>query len=124
MPFKSVRKCEVCTNQIRIVRRSGRKKRFCSNRCRSTARRNRNFVRSGYIRSSKTQTAGGNAAISIVSEIQKHERPFAINLIGGVRTRLTAIDRDLREAIIEIETGLARPPLGGMTAINLRCRNG
>jgi hypothetical protein len=107
----SVKQCAVCQRPLRNVRRWGRKKRYCSNRCRSAARRTRNFVSSGYKTTATTRNGKNSTAFSTAFEAQKPGR-------ANMKPRL--FDRGLWEAIIARETGLPRPPPGKMTVVDLR----
>lgn len=74
--------CEYCRKPLRH-KLKGRKRRFCSNRCRSAARRSRNFVSLGNTSSSATQNDQRNAAKSGTFDAENCDRAFPVNIVGG-----------------------------------------
>src|ERR1700742_4791998 len=90
-PSRTPKQCEVCKRPLRNVRRKGRKRRYCSDRCRSTARRTRNFVSSGYTSSRAAQNGENNAVFSRPFKVENGDRPIS---------KPRGLTRELREAII------------------------
>jgi hypothetical protein len=88
IPRNSVRQCAcaVCGKSF-IPRYAGRKRLFCSSRCRSEARRRRHFVSPGYPSSAVTQNAGNSSTNSAACKGENRGRAsrFAVplDLLGG-----------------------------------------
>jgi hypothetical protein len=101
--------CAECGRPLPRARRLGRKRRHCSNKCRSAARRTRNFVSRSYPSSRATQNVKNNPANTRACKGENAGR-------GSAKVALTPA---LWEAIIEIETGLPKPPAGHQTVCNL-----
>jgi hypothetical protein len=101
--------CAECKRPLPRARRLGRKRRYCSNKCRSAARRTRNFVSGRYPSSRATQNAKNNPANTTACEGENAGR-------GSAKVALTPA---LWETIVEIETGLPKPPPGHQTVCNL-----
>jgi hypothetical protein len=112
MSSKSKKQCAECGKPLRAVRGAGRKRRYCSSKCRDRARRSRNFVATGYTRPSATRNGKNNAVFSGVfsNRIGGRANPEAPKLDDG----------ELWQAIVETETGLLKPRPGQQAALNLR----
>ncbi len=67
-------------------------------------------MRFGQSRVPASQNVAKKAIVSISSAARIVDLPPPINLIGGERTSLAGCDRELRQAIIEAETGLVARP--------------
>jgi hypothetical protein len=73
-------------------------------------------VRFGYSSGRASRNVVKKPIVSALSEVENRDLASPINLIGGERTSLARCGGDLREAIIEIETGLTNPTSKGAQA--------
>src|SRR5580704_13944383 len=106
---KSEKRCAECKKPLRRARGAGRKPRYCGSRCRSAARRGRNFVSSGHTSRGAARNGKSNALFSGVSR----------DAIGGrANANAAKLTRARWEAIVERETGLPKPPPGRLTVLN------
>ena len=105
--------CAECGRPLPRAHRLGRKRRYCSNKCRSAARRTRNFVSGRYPSSRASQNVKNNPANTTVCKGENAGR-------GASKVALTPA---LWEKIVEIETGLPKPPAGHQTVCNLHADN-
>jgi hypothetical protein len=100
--------CEQCGKPLK-TKRSGRKRRYCSSRCRSAARRYRgwgaNFVSRGYPTEAKLQNGSEKSTISAPSQGEKRDLAFPIDVLGGGNRWPWRLDRGLLRTIIEREIG-------------------
>jgi len=100
--------CEQCGKPLR-TKRAGRKRRYCSNRCRSAARRNRgwgtSFVSRGYPNEGATRNEPKSATQSEPSQAEKCDLAFPIDILGGSRRWRGRLDRELLRSIVEQEIG-------------------
>src|ERR1700722_2103761 len=101
--------CAECGRPLPRAHRLGRKRRYCSNKCRSAARRTRNFVSGRYPSSRASQNVKNNPANTTVCKGENAGR-------GASKVALTPA---LWEKIVETETGLPKPPAGHQTVCNL-----
>lgn len=96
--------CECCRKPLRL-KLKGRKRRFCSNRCRSAARRNRDFVSSGYPNSATTQNDERNAAKAVISGAENRDQASPVNVVGNGYRWPRRLDPKLVAKIVEREIG-------------------
>jgi hypothetical protein len=102
--------CAVCKRPLPRARRLGRKRRFCGDKCRSAARRTRNFVSRSYPSSPASRNAKNTPANTIACKGENASRTSPeVGLMSA-----------LWEMIVEIETGLPKPPPGHQTVRNIR----
>jgi hypothetical protein len=107
----SKKRCAECRKPLPSRRGAGRKQRYCSDTCRSAARRGRNFVTSGHTGRGAARNGKSNARFTRVSR----------DGIGGRTITDTAkLARQRWDAIVERETGLPKPPPGMLATLNLR----
>jgi hypothetical protein len=104
-------KCAICGRGL-DHKRVGRIRKFCSDKCRDKARRDRDFV--GAFGPSPTEVARthestkNSSTKSAVCEGAKRGRAFPVDLVGGGSFKwpgATAIDPELRRKIINAEFG-------------------
>jgi hypothetical protein len=108
--FKRKLTCAICGAGL-DHKRVGRIRKFCSDRCRDEARRDRDFV--GSFGSPPTEvartheTAENTPTNSMACKGEKRDRASPLDLLGhGFRwSGATAIDPELRRRIVETELG-------------------
>jgi hypothetical protein len=104
------RPCAVCGKPF-IARHTGRKRLFCSSRCRTEARRQRSFVSPGYPSAKTTRNAENSSANSTACKAQNSDRgsrfSVPLDLLGGRYQWPSAsrLDPELRRRILAIELG-------------------
>jgi len=102
--------CAVCGRGL-DHKRVGRIRKFCSDRCRDEARRDRDFV--GAFRPPPTEvaqtheTTENNPANSVACRGENRGRAFPIDLVGGGFRwpGATVLDPELRRNILAVELG-------------------
>jgi hypothetical protein len=80
-------KCEQCGKPLQ-PKRGSRRQTYCNLKCRDAARRERNFIASGYARHPSPaipRSVENSTVISVVSKGQKRGRAFPLNILGGHR---------------------------------------
>jgi hypothetical protein len=109
-PIGQIRRpCAICGRPF-SVQRTGRKRLFCSNLCRSEARRQKSFVSPGYYPSAATQNAENSPTNSTTYRAENGGRSAPLDLVGG-RYRwpgAVRLDPALRRQILAIEIGAPR----------------
>jgi endogenous inhibitor of DNA gyrase (YacG/DUF329 family) len=111
---KRTTRCPICGNAI-TTKRAGRKRRFCSHRCRDEAWRNRNFQKTAHTKQSR-RNAINSPTQSIICDGQKRGRASVdaalwrqildIEVIGG-RDWLPVVSSDG----VASQMALLAPPL-------------
>jgi hypothetical protein len=101
--------CAVCKRPLPRARRLGRKRRYCGDKCRSAARRGRDFVSGRHPSSRATQNVKNIPTNTTACKRENADR-------GSPKVALTPA---LWQTIVEIETGLPKPPPGHQTVCNL-----
>jgi hypothetical protein len=101
----NARTCLACGTAIK-PQRGSRRQRFCDSRCRSLARRERNFLATGHTGKGAARSVKISPAISNTRKGENADRAFPINLVGGYRwPRRQAVDAELARTIVRIEIG-------------------
>lgn len=102
--------CRRCQKPMRI-KRTGRKKIYCSSKCRWESRPGRSSVQKygfGHRGSRIARNDASNALLPVTSCIEN----------GGRASPRKPIDTDLWQKIIALEIGLPKPPPGMMTVVD------
>ncbi len=95
--------CASCGTKLK-PKRGSRRQRFCSPRCRSHARRDRNFSTTGHTGKAKARSVESSPAKSNSHKGENAGRAFPINLLGGLRwPGRRPLDAELVRKIVRTE---------------------
>jgi hypothetical protein len=95
--------CASCGAKMK-PKRGSRRQRYCNARCRSLARRDRNFSATGQTRQGAARSVKNSPAVSDTHKGENAGRAFPINLLGGYRwAERKGLDPELARTIIRIE---------------------
>jgi hypothetical protein len=99
----NARSCATCGGALK-PKRGSRRQRFCSARCRSRARRERNFLATGHTEQGAARSTKISHAISSTCKGENAGLAFPINLLGGYRwPGRKGLDAKLARTIVRIE---------------------
>jgi hypothetical protein len=99
----NARTCASCGATIK-PKRGSRRQRYCDARCRSLARRERNFSATGHTGQGAARSVKISPAISNTRKGENAGRGFPINFVGGYRwPRRKGVDAELARTILRIE---------------------
>jgi hypothetical protein len=97
--------CAVCGVGL-DHKRVGRIRRFCSDKCRDGARRDRSFVGAARVVAQTHETTENTPTNSMASKGKNRGRAFPVDLLGhGYRWPGSGIDPELRRNILAVELG-------------------
>jgi hypothetical protein len=97
----NARVCGCCGATMK-PKRGSRRQRFCDARCRSQARRERNFLATGHTGQGAARSVRNSPAVSNTRKDGNAGRAFPINLVGGHRWP-GRLDAELVRTIIQME---------------------
>jgi hypothetical protein len=101
----NARTCLACGTAIK-PQRGSRRQRFCDSRCRSRARRERNFLATGHTGQGAARPVQNSPAISNTRKGENAGRAFPINLVGGHRwPGPNGVGPELQRTIVQTEIG-------------------
>ena len=97
--------CAICGGGL-DHKRVGRIRRFCSDKCRDGARRDRSFVGAARVVAQTHETAENTPTNSTASKGENRGRAFPVDLLGhGYRWPGSELDPELRRHILAVELG-------------------
>jgi hypothetical protein len=97
--------CCQCGREFTSGKRVGRRRLFCSYKCRDEARRNRNFVGSSYPSGQAPRNSEPGPFVSDTCKGENRDRA-PLNILGGSPwSNAVRIEPDLRRRIVLVEIG-------------------
>jgi hypothetical protein len=107
-PMKKTATCKQCGNPLRVIKRRGRKRQYCNNKCRVAALRDglwHQFESGRYPKPPASRNDPKSQPISGTSAGQNRDLAPPINILGGNHRWGRKLDRRTLAKIIETEIG-------------------